>query len=122
MRVWRRCCALLSAFVCAKIALVALRVVDGGGRTLGSVYSVPAFLFQDVVVVTLFALVDVALLLSVRGRATRVVSGMLDVVVIALCVYAAFNVAVARLFSTPLTHSMLGAAGGVQPMIHLYQL
>lgn len=112
VRVWRRCCALLSAFVCAKIALVALRVVDGGGRTLGSVYSVPAFLFQDVVVVTLFALVDVALLLSVRGRATRVVSGMLDVVVIALCVYAAFNVAVARLFSTPLTHSMLGAAGG----------
>jgi arylsulfatase A-like enzyme len=112
--VWRRSAALLAAFVSAKIVLVALRLLDGGGRTLGSLFSVPAFLFQDVIVVTVFAAVDAGLLLALRSRvrATALVSRTSDVFVLALSVYAAFNVAVARLFSTPLTHSMLNAAGG----------
>ena len=105
---------LLVAFAAAKIALIVLRLTDGGGHTLRSVLSVPAFLFQDVAVVAVFALLDAALglLLRHRPRGLRGASVAMGALVVFFVVYAAFNVAVARLFSTPLTHSMLGAAGG----------
>ncbi|MEZ4225837.1 MAG: sulfatase [Polyangiaceae bacterium] len=112
--VWRRGVALLTAFGCAKLALLTLRIIDGGGSSLRSAWAVPAFIYQDVMVVIVIMALDASLQWALRNhqRAARFVARGLDVIVIAAVAYAAFNVTVARVFSTPLTHSMLGAAGG----------
>src|SRR5688572_28555610 len=105
---WRRAAVLLTGFGAAKLALVALRVADGGGRTLGSAWSPIAMLYQDVWVVAAFVAIDWAL----SRHPSKLVDRALWVVVALLIAYSAFNVTVARVFSTPLTISMLGAAGG----------
>jgi len=102
--VWRRAAVLGAGLLMAKVALVALRILDGGGAALADARLPFALLYQDALVVLGFALLDAAL--------ARRVSRPQWALVWALLAYAAFNVAVARVFSTPLTLSMLGAAGG----------
>ncbi|MBX3131539.1 MAG: sulfatase-like hydrolase/transferase [Polyangiaceae bacterium] len=113
LQVWRRALTLAAALLAAKAALIGLRLLDGGGSTLASPLSVPALLHQDVVLVVIFASADAALsVAAARLGGRRVGSALCWSLVAALVIYAAFNVAVARLFSTPLTWSMLGATGG----------
>lgn len=102
---WQRALTLAVGLGAAKVALVALRIADGGGGPLLDVAAPFALLHQDALLVGGFALVDLALS---RARLERA----LWVALWSLLAYAAFNVAVARVFSTPLTVSMLGAAGG----------
>jgi len=111
--VWRRCLILFAGLLAAKLAVAALRVADGGGRLLASAWSPPAFLYQD------FALVFVVFVLDYAGlrlfaksdRGRHVVARIAWAAVLVLVAYAAVNVVVARVFSTPLTLPMLGATG-----------
>jgi phosphoglycerol transferase MdoB-like AlkP superfamily enzyme len=111
--VWRRCLILFAGLLAAKVAVAALRVADGGGRLLASAWSVPAFLYQDFVLVLGVSALDYGAIRLLerndRGRlgAARVAWG----IVCLLIAYAAVNVVVARVFSTPLTMPMLGATG-----------
>ena len=110
---WRRCWVLFGGLACAKLVVVALRAADGGGRLLLSAWSVPAFLYQD------FALAFGVLALDCAGLrlCEKSALGRLGVaraawaLVVVLVAYAAVNVVVARVFSTPLTLPMLGATG-----------
>ncbi len=99
-----RALALATGLVVAKAVLVGLRVVDGGGGTLVDVWAPLALLHQDALVVGAYLLLD----LVVSRRIPRALWALVWVLV----AYSAINVAVARVFSTPLTISMLGAAGG----------
>jgi arylsulfatase A-like enzyme len=111
--VWRRAAVLLAAFWAAKVVLVTLRIADGGGRGLASAWTPLALAYQDVIVVLLvFALDAVLSHVTRNGARKKWVDRVLWVVVGVLVVYSAFNVAVARVFSTPLTASMIGATGG----------
>ena len=56
-----RALVLLAGFVAAKVALVALRAADGGGRTLLSAWSPLALVYQDVLVVAGFFAIDLGL-------------------------------------------------------------
>jgi hypothetical protein len=68
-----------------------------------SVWTVPAYLWQDVVLVLLFAFID-----RLLRRWTWLAWGLYG----AACVYVAINVPVARTLGTPLTWPMLRAARG----------
>lgn len=104
----KRAAALGVGLLAAKLALVSLRVFDGGGRGLLDAWSPLAFVYQDVAVVLGVVLIDLALTRA-RSSAADYAAWSLVWMLIA---YSAFNVTVARVFSTPLTVSMLGAAGG----------
>lgn len=99
-----RALTLAAGLVACKLALVALRVADGGGASLLDVWSPLALVHQDALVVAAFLLAELA--------AGRRFSCALWALAWLLIVYGAFNVAVARVFSTPLTVSMIGATGG----------
>lgn len=99
-----RSLALAAGLTACKLGLVVLRVVDGGGAGLLDVLAPLAMLHQDALVVAAFLLAELAL----ARRFPRVLWGLAWL----LIVYGAFNVAVARVFSTPLTISMIGATGG----------
>jgi lipoteichoic acid synthase len=94
----------LTAIGC-KAALVALRLHDGGGDGLRTPWAVIALLHEDALLAVVFGAVSWAIL---RFRARR----GLGVVFAVLCFWMAFNVPVARLFSTPATYGMLSATGG----------
>jgi lipoteichoic acid synthase len=110
---WRRAAVLLAAFWAAKLTLVGLRIADGGGRSLASGWTPFALAYQDVIVVLFVFVLDAVLTHVSRtsGRRVWVDRAMWGLVAL-LTVYSAFNVAVARVFSTPLTASMIGATGG----------
>ena len=106
----RRAIALLVGLACAKLAAIVLRIVDGGGGALRTPFAPLAMLYQDVVLVAAFALLD-----ALAARTFPAAPGRNAVawgVAWVLVAYSALNVAVARVFSTPLTRSMWRAAGG----------
>lgn len=105
-----RAASLLVALVVAKIAIVILRIADGGGAGLRSAWTPLAFVYQDVWVVLAFAAVDAGLSYASRGAkwADRAAWALYAAAV----GYCAFNVAVARVLSTPLTRALIGTAGG----------
>jgi lipoteichoic acid synthase len=111
--IWRRSLVLFAGLLAAKLAVAALRVADGGGRMLSSAWSLPAFLYQDFALVLLLFGLDYGglRLLGKSERSARRFARVAWAAVFALIAYAAVNVVVARVFSTPLTVPMLGATG-----------
>ncbi|HEX2877446.1 MAG TPA: sulfatase [Polyangiaceae bacterium] len=106
-----RSLSLFAVFVAAKAALVALRLADGGHSLFATPAAAFVLLYQDAGVVLAWVVLD-ATALVLLARHTRWVNraGWLAYSVVAG--YVAVNVPVARVFSTPLTYSMLGATGG----------
>ena len=92
--------ALLGVLLIAKLAMLAGRPIQLSGWTL------VAYFWQDVLVALAFALLDRVLS---RARFGSKLSWLLYGAAVA---YVAINVPVARVLSSPLTWSMLGAAGG----------
>ncbi len=96
-----RAFALAVALVIAKLLVLVLRASDGIAPPPS--FATPlVLLYQDAWVVLAFLALDIAL---ARPR-------LMFALGLVLVVYAAINVPVARLFSTPLTASMLAAVGG----------
>ena len=97
----QRALALAAALVLAKVLVVALRASDGVPPP--SSFATPLVLvYQDAWVVLAFLALDIAI---ARPR-------LMFAVGLVIALYAAINVPVARLFSTPLTASMVAAIGG----------
>lgn len=109
-----RAASLLVALTAAKAAIVASRVVDGGGAGLRSWWAPAALLYQDVWVALALAGLDAVASRACRSsaRAARLGDRAAWAIYAAVVGYAAFNVAVARALSTPLTYALLGTAGG----------
>lgn len=109
-----RLASLAAVLVLAKVAVLLLRVADGGGRGLSSVWLPIAMLHDDVRALVLIAGVDaLATGASAAVARRRPIADKVGWVVYGLlAAYAAFNVPVARVLSTPLTYSLLTAAGG----------
>jgi lipoteichoic acid synthase len=107
----RRALSLLAVLVAAKAALVVLRLIDGGEALLAKPLMVLVLLYQDAGVVLAWGALDVAaLLLLARHEQALNRGGWIGYALASL--YVAINVPIARVFSTPLTFSMLGATGG----------
>jgi len=100
--------------VAAKLALVALRVADGGGRDLASPWAPLVLVGEDAWLVLAFAAAEAALFQLGRRvpRASFVTAGTRTALFAAVVVWTALNVPIARVFSTPSTFSMLNASGG----------
>ena len=95
--------------------LVALRVVDGAATGLWVVPAIVALLFHDVAAALVWLVFDHAITAaaSAAGVASRRwAARVLWVLYFAVATWAAINVPIARVFSTPLTWPMLAAAGG----------
>jgi len=104
---WITSFAILAA--AAKVALVLLCLADGGGRAWLRPLAVVAFLYDDVRMALLFALVTGAFLyLQRRWAGSR---WALAAVHGALTFWIAFNVPVARQLSSPMTYAFLHATG-----------
>ena len=108
-----RAASLGLALLVAKLALVTLRTWDLGGLgQLSTPWAAPALLHDGALLVALSLFVEAirATLqrMTGRDRPARVI-GLVYALVVA---YAAINVPVARLFSTPLTYAMTRAVGG----------
>src|SRR5215831_13508998 len=96
-----RAIALFGVFVLAKLAILIGREVPVSG------WSVVAYFWQDAVLVLIFGVCDRA------GQRVSILRCWVGWVLYGACVtYAAVNVPVARVLSSPLTWPMLGAAGG----------
>ncbi len=95
----RRALCLLAALSVAKVAAILLRILDGGAGGFASPWAPLVFLYSDLYVVILFAIV---------ARFRR----MGWILYFAIAAYCALNVPLARVFGTPLTWGMLTAAGG----------
>jgi arylsulfatase A-like enzyme len=102
---------LFLVFCAAKVALVALRVVDGGEAAFASPAAVLVLLYQDAGVALAWAALDITAL-GLFSAQERVVNRGGWIAYALAVLYVAVNVPIARVFSTPLTHSMLGATGG----------
>ncbi len=113
---WRRGLALGLVFCTTKIAVACLLVADGRGHVLRSFWAPFAFTFQDVWVTAIYLAFDLAssrLAEQLRGRRRWVFAELLPWALYALAAgYAALNVPVARIFSTPLTYALVAATGG----------
>ncbi|MCC6624572.1 MAG: sulfatase-like hydrolase/transferase [Deltaproteobacteria bacterium] len=109
----KRAAALFIALALAKLALVVLRAADGIAPPAHP-FAPFVLLFEDAWLTGLLLLADLGLmrLLAGRPRAATAVGVGLWVVAGAAVLWAAINVPVARLFSTPLTASMMSAVGG----------
>lgn len=107
---WLRPAALFLVLLTAKAALCLLRAADGAGAALRSPL-LPLGLLQEDAAVSLGLLGVEYPLSRVRG-APRLRAVALYALYAALCIYAAANVPVARVFGTPLTYPILRAAGG----------
>jgi glucan phosphoethanolaminetransferase (alkaline phosphatase superfamily) len=107
----RRALSLLGVFVAAKGALVALRLVDGGDALFATPLVALVLLYQDASIVLAWAFLDVTVLCIFAGH-ERAVNRVGWIVYALATLYVAVNVPIARVFSTPLTYSMLGATGG----------
>jgi len=109
----RRAASLFVALVVAKLALVLLRASDGIAPPAHPL--VPfVMLFEDAWLTGLLLLADLGLgrALAGRPRGAKVAGVVLWIVVGTVVLWAAINVPVARLFSTPLTSTMMSAVGG----------
>src|SRR5436190_7806621 len=97
----------------AKLALVALRVADGGRRGLASPWAPLVLIAEDAWMVLGFAVLEggLAWLGRIGPRARRLARATLTVAFGAVVFWMAVNVAIARVFSTPATFSMLNASG-----------
>jgi sulfatase-like protein len=96
-----RAVALLAVFVLAKLAILTGREVPVSG------WSVIAYFWQDGLVALIFGLVDRTI------QRSSILRSWLGWTLYGACVgYAAVNVPVARVLSSPLTWSMVGATGG----------
>lgn len=110
----RRAQALILVLVGARLVLVALRIADGSAGGLASPWAPLVLVYQDLWFVAGWALLDWSLWRALRRRprgirwAERVGWSLFA----ALAIYAAINVPIARVFSTPLTWPLLRAAGG----------
>lgn len=107
----RRALSLFVVFLAAKTALMALRMVDGAEPAFATPAAALVLLYQDAGVALAWAVLDLTALgvFTAHERAVNR-SGWLAYGLATL--YAAINVPIARVFSTPLTYSMLGATGG----------
>lgn len=105
-----RAASLLLALVVAKIAIVILRIADGGGAGFRNAWLPIAFVYQDVWAVLALAAVDAGLTRASRRK--RWADRAAWALYVAAVGYCAFNVAVARVLSTPLTRALIGTAGG----------
>jgi glucan phosphoethanolaminetransferase (alkaline phosphatase superfamily) len=106
-----RALSLLAVFCAAKVALVVLWSVDGGHKLLASPAAGLVLLSQDAFVVLVWAALEGAALVLL-ARHERAVNRLGWLVYSLAALYVAVNVPIARVFSTPLTYSMLGATGG----------
>lgn len=106
-----RALSLLAVFCAAKVALVVLRSVDGGHELLASPAAGLVLLGQDAFVVLVWSALEGAALVLL-ARHERAVNRVGWLVYSLVALYVAVNVPIARVFSTPLTYSMLGATGG----------
>ncbi|HEX2657409.1 MAG TPA: hypothetical protein VHU40_04025, partial [Polyangia bacterium] len=98
----------------AKAATVALRVADGGGRSLASLLAPVVLIHQDLALVALFWLCE-WLLARAAGPSPRrqaFANGTARALFAGIVAWTAFNVPITRVFSTPATFSMLNATGG----------
>lgn len=112
----RRAATLALVFVAAKLAVVALRLFDGGARGLASPWAPLALLWEDALVLAVVVPLD-AWLTTRFPRSSRGAW----LVVAAAVFYVAGNVPVTRVMSTPLTFGLLRAAGGaLSDSIKLY--
>ncbi|MSP62315.1 MAG: hypothetical protein EXR72_18685 [Myxococcales bacterium] len=111
---FRRAASLLAVFLFAKTLVVVLRSLDGNGGLLASPWAPLALAWQDVWTALAFGVVDGAVAFATRGSVAlqRLAGRLFWLLYAAAAVYAGFNVAVARVLGSPLTHSLLGAAGG----------
>ncbi len=100
--------AVAAVFAAAKLALVVLRLTDGGGAWLRSPWALPLLFSEDAV-----AALGCGLLAAAVGKfLPRAGARMLIVAYAALTGFVAINVPVARVLSTPLTYQLLGGTGG----------
>ncbi len=106
-RTWaRRTLCLGLVFIAAKIGVVSLRSLDGLAAPLWSPWTPIAFFYQDLWVLIIWGVCDFTL--HRFGRLAVWFGWSLYGVVAG---YVAFNVAAARIFSTPLTYPILTHAG-----------
>ena len=110
-RAGHRALSLLAVCFAAKAVLVVLRSVDGGQALFSSPLAALVLFHQDAAVVLVCGAIDVAALLLL-ARYQRAVQRVAWSAYAVIALYVAINVPIARVFSTPLTHSMLGATGG----------
>jgi phosphoglycerol transferase MdoB-like AlkP superfamily enzyme len=96
--------------VTAKATVVVLRAIDGGGRALASPWTVPAFLYQDVLAVAAFVVVDALATWATRSK--RLVDRAMWCAYAVIAPYVAFNVPFTREAATPLTFGIARALGG----------
>ncbi len=106
--------ALAVVVLCAKALTIALRVADGAGGGLRSVWAPLALIHQDLWLLVLFGVAEAALVALARRRPRLgpVARSMVAVGYVVIAVWVAVNVPVARLFSTPATLAFLHATGG----------
>jgi len=99
--------------VAAKLALLALRVADGGGRSLASPWTPLVMIAEDAWLVLAFAAAEAALFrLGHAGPRASVAAKVTSTALFAAVVaWTALNVPIARVFSTPSTFSLLNASG-----------
>jgi lipoteichoic acid synthase len=105
--------ALAAAILCAKAATVALRVIDGGGQGLRSLWAPAVLVYQDLWLILAFGAFETILIrLGDRGPRLRALSrAAVWLGYGAAVAWVAINVPVARLFSTPTTFGFLNATG-----------
>lgn len=104
----QRSVALAGVLVLAKAVIVLLRWGDGSRGLLTSPLAVPALLIEDLEAVVVWAGLDALLGRLARRRELRGAK-LRWAAYGAICVYAASNVPVARMFATPLTFPILMA-------------
>jgi hypothetical protein len=108
------CCRALSLFAvfcAAKAALLVFWIADGGEALFGTPLAALVVLYQDAGVVLAWAMLDVAAL-GAFPRQQQAVNRVGWIAYSLAIPYVAINVPIARVFSTPLTYSMVGATGG----------
>ncbi|MFL5304805.1 MAG: sulfatase [Polyangia bacterium] len=98
----------------AKLLTVALRIGDGAGRGLCSLWAPLALIHQDLWLVVLFGLAEAAAAAAARRRPTLAPSARAAMTFsyALIVLWVAVNVPVARLFATPATFAFLHATGG----------
>jgi hypothetical protein len=102
---------LFVVFVAAKAALMALRLADGGEPPFATPAAALVLVYQDASVALAWAVLDVTALCVFTAHERAVKRSGWTLYGLAT-LYVAINVPIARVFSTPLTHSMLGATDG----------
>jgi phosphoglycerol transferase MdoB-like AlkP superfamily enzyme len=103
--------ALLVVAVGAKLALVCLRIADDGRTGIDGGWALIAVFTEDLRLATFFAGFAALAALPRGGRRERLAAAATAAVFVALAIWIAVNVPIARLMSTPLTYGLLHATG-----------